>query len=284
MKYMDRVIFGSLLMVGLGFSTAATAACSASEWFGTDTNLSGDSKVGGPDDVALPTSRYSEFCSLAISESSYVQSNKASDNHFFGRFYVFPKGVSGSGVADIFVAYTDETPEVPPAEGDTLFKVSFDGTDAIFTFVGETPVNVTLPEGWSLIEFEYNDVGNVFNYWVNGAWDYAGLNYPDGVTGSIALPDVESGIVDAVRLGAPNGLDSLTGTFYFDAYEAHRTTNVGALLRGDANGDQSVNVLDYSAIQTEILGTLQSGQPDCNEDGRINVLDYGCIQTVILGG
>lgn len=280
MKYMDRVIFGSLLMVGLGFSTAATAACSASEWFGTDTNLSGDSKVGGPDDVAMPTSRYSEFCSLAITESSFVQSNKANDGHFFGRFYVFPKDIGGTGTADLFVAYTAEAAEV----GDTLFKVSFDGADAIFTFIDETPVNVTLDTGWNLIEFEYDDVGNVFNYWVNGAWDNVGLNYPGGVTGSIALPDVESGVVDAVKLGAPNGLDSLTGTFYFDAYEAHRTTNVGALLRGDANGDQSVNVLDYSAIQTEILGTLQSGQPDCNEDGRINVLDYGCIQTVILGG
>lgn len=277
MKYMDRVIFGGLLVVGLGFSSAATAACSADEWFGSDSNLSGDSKVGGPDDVAMPTSRYSEACSLAITESSYVQSNKAGDSHFFGRFYVLAD-TGGTGVADIFVAYTDETPDVPTVGGDTLFKVSFNGTDAIFTFTGKTPVNVTLPSGWNLIEFEYDDVGNVFNYWVNSGWDYVALNYPDGVTGSIALDDVESGIVDAVRLGAPNGLGTLTGTIYFDAYEAHRTTNVGALIDCDADGsgDPDININDILAVINERFGSpqvLAAGQPDCTMDGQVNLND-----------
>jgi hypothetical protein len=56
------------------------------------------------------------------------------------------------------------------------------------------------------------------------------------------------------------------------------------MLIGDANADGSVNVRDYSGVQLDILGTLQSGQPDCNLDGSVNVRDYGCVQSVILGG
>jgi hypothetical protein len=279
MKYMDRVIFGSLLLIGLAFSTAATAACSAGEWFYQGANLTGDSKVGAPDDAALPTSRYSEFCSLAVSNSSFVQSNFASDSHYFGRFYVFPKEVSGDGTADLFVAYTNEA----AAPSDTLFKVSFDGADAIFTFGAEDPVNETLPTGWSLIEFEYDDVGNVFNFWVNSVWDHMDLDYPDGVTGSIPLPDVESGVVEAVTLGAPNGLDTLTGTLYFDAYEAHRTTNIGALIVGDANADGSVDTGDIGSVITEFFDAgLASGTPDCNEDGFVNTGDIGCVITIFF--
>jgi hypothetical protein len=268
MKYMDRVIFGSILLTSLGFSSAATAACSTAEWSSVD--LTAPSVADSPP----ATSRYSEFCSLSISDGSYVQSNFASDSHYFGRFYVFPKEVSGDGTADIFVAYTDEA----AAPGDTLFKVGFDGADAIFTFGAENPVNETLPPGWSLIEFEYDDVGNVFNYWVNSVWDFAGLNYPDGVTGSIALPDVESGVVEAVKLGAPNGLGTLTGTFYFDAYEAHRTTNVGGLIDCDADGsgDPDININDILAVIDERFGApqvLAAGQPDCTMDGDVNLND-----------
>ncbi len=90
-----------------------------------------------------------------------------------------------------------------------------------------------------------------------------------------------------MQLGAPNGMGGLTGEITFDAFEAHRTTNVGALVVGDANGNLSVNIFDMIGIQNEILDPvtkLAAGQPDCNENGSVNIFDMICVQNIILAG
>ncbi len=282
MKNKDRVILGALLLIGLGFSSAATAACSTSAWLG-GVDLTADSKVGSPDDVALPTSRYSEFCSLAITNASYVQSNYASDNHFFGRVYVFPKEASGTGTVDLLVAYTDEAAD----PGDTLFKTSYDGSDVVFSVDGST-ASVTLASGWNLIEFEYDDENDIFNYWVNEPWTGdAVLAYEGGVTGSIALTaDATTGSVEAIQLGAPNGFTgTLAATLYFDAYEAHRTTNVGALMNCDAEGDMDIDINDILAVVDEVFAApsiLAMGQPDCDSSGQVNINDVLDIVDILF--
>jgi hypothetical protein len=52
----------------------------------------------------------------------------------------------------------------------------------------------------------------------------------------------------------------------------------------DANGDQSVNVLDLQVMINVILG-VNSGTPsqDLNRDGRIDVLDLQILANVVLG-
>ena len=96
--------------------------------------------------------------------------------------------------------------------------------------------------------------------------------------------NVVAGTVEAVQLGAPNGMGGLTGEITFDAYEAHRTTNVGALLAGDANDDGNVNSGDTVGIINENLGDiLAQGQPDCNGDGNVNSGDTVCIINKWLG-
>jgi hypothetical protein len=74
-------------------------------------------------------------------------------------------------------------------------------------------------------------------------------------------------------------MGGFTGEITFDAYEAHRSTSVGALLVGDANGNGAVNSTDVSAllIETELGGTLAPGQPDCNMNGIVNSTDASCI-------
>ena len=271
MRNMDRVISGSLLIIGLSLGSNVLA-CTPNGW-SAKLNIPGNGETGSP----LPISRYSRLCAYAVTDTSWVQSNAASDTRYIGRFYVFPD-VSGSGTVDIVVAYSDEG----GASEDTLFKISYDGTDFIFDADGAGGQSESTPadSGWNLVEFEYDSDSNTFNYWVNETWDFNSLSYA-APTGSF---ESGSGTVEAVQLGVPNGLDGDTGTITFDEFESHHTTNVGALRRGDADGSDAVNVLDYGAIQTEILGTLQIGQPDCNEDGSINVLDYSCIQGVILNG
>ena len=271
MRIKDGVILGSLLIIGLSLGFNAMA-CTPDGWSVT-LNIPSNGETGSP----LPISRYSRFCAYAVTDTSWVQSNAASDTRYFGRFYVFPD-VSGSGTVDLLVAYSDEG----ATGGDTLFKISYDGTDFIFDASGASGGSDSTPavSGWNLVEFEYDSDSSTFNYWVNETWDFNSLSYT-APTGSFTSG---SGTVEAVQLGVPNGLDGDTGTITFDEFESHRTTNVGALRRGDADGSDAVNVLDYGAIQIEILGTLQIGQPDCNEDGSINVLDYSCIQSVILNG
>ena len=129
--------------------------------------------------------------------------------------------------------------------------------------------------GWNLVEFEYDSDSSTFNYWVNEAWDFNALSYA-APTGTFASG---AGTVEAVQLGAPNGMGGFTGEITFDAYEAHRTTNVGALVVADANGSGTVTSGDATRILNEVSlgGTLSSGQPDCNENGSITSGDATCV-------
>jgi len=269
---MDRVIVGGLLILGMGFGLSAQA-CTTDGWLGGKSGIPDNGDVGSP----LTVSRVSELCALAITDTSWVQSNAASNTKYIGRFYVYPN-LSGSGTVDLLVAYSDEG----GADVDTLFKVSYDGTDFIFDARGADGdfESATASSGWNLIEFEYDSGSNTFNYWVNEAWDFDSLSY-EAVTGSFASG---TGTVEAVKLGAPNGMDGSTGTITFDAFEAHRTKSVGALLAGDSNFSGSINVFDMVSQQNEILGNaLAPGQPDCNLNGSVNVFDLVCVQNKILG-
>jgi hypothetical protein len=262
MKNMERVIFGSILLIGLGFSLQ-TQACTTDGWASVS-NIPTNGNAGSPTAV----SRYSEFCALAVTGTSYVQSNAASDTRYFGRLYVYPN-LTGAGTVDILIAYSDE------AATTELFIISYDGTDFIFDAggAGGTSASTAAFSGWNLVEFEYDSDSGNFNYWVNVAWNFDTLSYA-APTGTFTSG---SGTVEAVQLGAPNGLGGNTGTITFDAYEAHRTTSVGALLVGDANGNGSITVADVVSVLNELAGTLQSGQPDCNENGGVTVADAVCL-------
>ena len=259
MKNMDRVIFGSVLLIGLGFGLNAQA-CTTDGWQGGATGAN----AGSPSAIA----RYSEFCAMQVDDQTgagHVQSDFASDSRYIGRFYVLPK-LNGTGAVDILVAYSDEA----PAQTE-LFSIAFDGTDFLFDTSGGSGT-APAATGWNLIEFEFNSDGQ-FNYWVNETWDFGGLSY-GAMTGNFAAG---TGTVEAVQLGAPNGFASQTGTVNFDAYESHRTTPVGALVVGDANGNGAISIADVISAGNELNGTLAPGQPDCNENGGVSIADVICV-------
>ena len=160
-----------------------------------------------------------------------------------------------------------------------LFTISYDGTDFIFdaTEAGGGSASTLASSGWNLVEFEYNSDSSTFNYWVNEAWDFDAL--PPSYAAPTGTFASGAGTVEAVQLGAPNGMGDFTGEIIFDAYEAHRTTNVGALLVGDANGSGTVTSGDATRILNEgsLGGTLSIGQPDCNENGSITSGDATCV-------
>ena len=274
MRNMDRAIVGSLLVLGLGLSLGAHA-CTTDGWTGGLSGIPENGDVGSP----LVFSRYQKFCSLEVTDTSWVQSPSASDTRYIGRLYVYPD-LTGTGSVDLLAAYSD------PAGASLLFKIAYDGSQ--FTFdasgAGGGSSSANGKSGWNLVEFEYDSDSGNFNYWLNETWDFDTLAYTTGPTDTFASG---SGAVDSVRLGAPNGMGGLAGTVSYDGFEAHRTTFVGALRVGDANANNSVNIFDMIGIQNEILDPINSlgiGQPDCNENGSVNVFDMICVQNIILSG
>jgi hypothetical protein len=266
MKNMDRVIVGGLLMLGMGFGLNAHA-CTTDGW-----SEAVDAPAGSPQTF----SRYSELCAMKVSSIGHVQSNFASDTQYIGRFYVFPD-VGSTGEVDVLVAYSDDLATSP------LFTISYDGTDFNFDAVisGGGTGSAPAESGWNLVEFEYNADGD-FNVWVNEEW-----TFPDGpyATGPTDTFSAGSGTVESVQLGAPNGMGGFTGDIYFDAYEAHRSTNVGALLNCDAEGDTDIDINDVLAVVDEVFGApsiLASGQPDCDNNGSVNINDSLAIVDIVF--
>ncbi len=263
MKNMDRVLLGCLAL----FLPASGFACSMGAW---DTPTGVGAVIVGSPKTNPPVPRVSEFCGLQITapSSGHVQDNSP-DGHtlFIARFYVRPN-LTGTGQAELFVAYSDEAGASP------LVKVSYDGANLDFHAAAGPLATVAATKTlWHLVEIEYTSAGNT-RYWVNANAVNAA---PTGTYTSA------TGAVSSVRLGLPGGGTGFTGVAQFDAYESHSTTPVGPLLIGDANGSGGVSIGDYGAVKRDILLDLQVGQPDCNLSGSVSIADYACVKQKILG-
>lgn len=258
MRYMERVIFGCLMLCGF---VPGALACTTASWNG---GASGAFVAASPPTVA----RYSESCALSLTGQGHVQDNSPAHTQMIFRFYVLPQ-LTGSGTAKIFAAYSAEN-----GTGE-LFDITWNGTNFSFNPTSGTSQTFPAPSGWSLIEVSYS-AGGSSSFWVNAN------AATDPISGSFTAA---SGTIQSVRVGLPDGLGGYSGgNVNFDAYESHATTPVGPLLAGDANASDSVNVFDMVAQQNEILGSaLAPGQPDCNSSGSVNVFDMVCVQNIILG-
>src|SRR5688572_32481987 len=143
-KFMERVCLGCfiLLVPVSGF------ACSMDQW----TSQSGAVSAASPPTLA----RVSEFFAMQATNTGHVQDNSPSAHTtFIARFYV-RSTLTGSGQADVFVAYDNDTP------GNQLVKVSYDGANLDFhstsgTVLGTAPA---ASGSWHLVEVEYNSAGN----------------------------------------------------------------------------------------------------------------------------
>ena len=249
-----------VILVACQLASIDAWACSTTQWLpGASGNVASTGKpaVGGA-------------CGLEVTGTGYVQDNTPSkETQFVGRFYFFPR-FSGSGTADIFVAY----PNKPTAE---LFSVRYDGSGILVdasSAGGDVSTSIPVEANrWHLIEFSWqsNTTGSL---WVNAdaTSDPASASFSSG-----------TGTVESIRLGAPNGFGGLTGTAFFDDYVSRRTGAVGGILPGDANGDGVYDLTDTDAIIQEFLHDTHSvGMTDCNLDGEVNSGDINCVMAKIF--
>ena len=259
MSIKGGVIFGCLLVCGLGVSPAVNA-CSTAGWLGGVTGLDTTLFVASP-----PTfSRYSNLCAMRVTGTGSVRDFSPDHSRIRVRFYTFLNQLAGTGNAVLFRAYADET------DTTSLFEIRRNNGNLVFdtTAAGGGSQTVAVPNNWAAIEFDWQS-GGTMSIWVNADATSA------GATTTVAAG---TGTVDSARLGLITGLQGFTGAALFDAYEAHSTTAVGLLLVGDANGNGAVNSTDATRVFAESApGTLSLGQPDCNLNGTVNSTDATCI-------
>ena len=249
MKTLTRLVYASLLIAGT-FSASTTMACTTSLWLGGTT---GSPLAGSPTDV----SRVSGLCAMELSATGSVKdTSPTNETTVISRFYVFAQLNSGAPV--IFEAFSDDNAT------SSLLTVTFDGSDFVFNAGAGASPSVPGKSGWNLVELAWTG-GGTMEYWVN-----------TDATTTAALGSVTAaaGTMNSVVLGTANVLD---GVLTFDDYESHRSTPVGGLLMGDANGNGALTIADVTSIFNELNGTLATGQPDCNTNGGITIADVTCL-------
>jgi hypothetical protein len=267
MRNIQGVIFGGVFLVAICFTVDAKA-CSTASW---DGGSSGAVSVGSPSS----TPRYSQLCGLSVNGTGHVQDNSASDSRIIVRFYV-QVSLGDTGAVDLFEAYGDEAGVSP------IFKVTYDADADNFIFdatdaPGGSSFTIAAKSGWNLVELDW-DSGGDFVAWVNEDTTTEPQPTPAGPV------DAGTGTVESVRLGAPNGFGNFSGSnLYYDAYESHRTAPVGALLIGDADDSQIVDIFDVVEQLDEIHSIdLGVGQPDCDESGgAVDIFDVVCVLDII---
>jgi hypothetical protein len=259
-------LFNLCVVIVFSISTSSAFACTTDAWLG--------GAVGAitPDDPLNGVARVKGTCGLEVTGPGHVMDGSPfEDANFIGHFYFFPQ-FTGSGTTDLFVAYSNE------AGTTELFSVRYDGTNVIFDATGGaggTSVSFPAdPTHWNLVEFTWSS-GNSGSLWVNSdaTSDPADQTFTSG-----------TGMVESVKLGAPNGFGGFGGKVSFDEYEAHRVQQVGMLLAGDADLDDLINSSDINAIVDEFLfDVLAEGVIDCNLDGLVDSGDINCVVDIFLG-
>jgi len=257
----------SIVAIVISIFASGVFACTTNAW------LAGAVGAVNADDPNNGVSRLKGVCGLEVTGAGHVMDGSPSvESDFIGHFYFLPQFTAGSGTPEIFIAYSDEG-------GSTeLFSIKYDGANIIFDATaapGGTSVSFPAdPTHWNLVEFGWHS-GAPGSLWVNSD---ATIDPPDATFTS------GTGVVESVKLGAPNGFDGLVGKASFDEYESRSQTHVGQLLAGDANLDTLINSADIDLVVTEFLsGTLAEGVIDCNLDGLVNSGDIDCIVAIFLG-
>lgn len=239
---------------------ASAQTCSTAAW----------SAVAGGASAATPpgNGRYSGRCALITSAAGqFVTDNSpTAEPSYRARFYVFTGTLNG----DVFTAHSADN-----GGGNEIIGVSYNGTNLVFRVRG-TASTITIPATaarWYGVEVRWNAAASsTFTAIVRGN------NAASPTTQSITGISNAADRIDSIRLGQLTG----AGAGRFDEFDSRRTTDIGFLLKGDANGNGSVTIGDAVVVATESGGgALAVGQPDCNENGSVTIGDATCIASSI---
>jgi hypothetical protein len=265
-------IVAAVALVGL----AQTAlACNLGGWLGGN---SGSPTVAAGEPIANGIPRYSGFCGMATQDGTvgWVQDNSPGGiSRILARFYVLNNIASGSTV--IYRGFGDQNGTGP------LFSVFLNEAGAVTLRDNISGTNVVQSgsTNWLSIEIDWQQgsgTGSI-SLSVNGQPAEVASNLANGGN---ALQSVRLGNLGGASAGSLAAAGS--SPVVFDSYESRRSTAIGRLLVGDANGDGNINTGDITAMANERFdGTLAKGQPDCNEDGSVNVGDITCLANIFFG-
>ena len=257
--------FKAGLVVAVLVATHGAFACTVDNWSGKSDAPDGEPLASGPNgsDGKPAIARYSGVCAMqtVADTETWVEDNSPGGiDRIRARFYVL---ANNSTDAVIYRGFDGD------GLGNELFNIEIAADRSVSITSGSVSIpapGAAVDPGWNSVEIDWKS-GGEFGLTING----------QSVTTSGSSA---AGSLASVRLGNLNGA---TGTLNFDGYESRRSTAVGRLLVGDANGDGTVDVLDINTLANEILNSdLGSGVPDCDESGTVDVLDVNCMAGIIL--
>lgn len=245
------------LAIGALVAAQGAFACTVANWNGGN---SGNVTAGGPNAGSI--ARYSGICAMATPDgvTAWVQDDSPGGiDGIRARFYVL-NGLSASQSAIVYRGFS--------TTGGTgnLFTVRLDtdGNVRLIDNATATEVQQSSATEWTSIEIDWSQ-GNgdgVISLSVNGQ-----------APATVNNLNNSGQALQSVRVG---NLLGASGILNFDAYESRRSTAVGRLCVGDANGDAEINFFDISTVFEEVQSAqtiLATGQPDVDENGQINFFD-----------
>lgn len=269
MKVTSRKLLAAALLAAIPMSSAF--ACTTANW--TSVENGNGVVTGSPvaDDPTNDVSRYSGECGLAgaAGATNFVTNNAPDgESTYRARFYVY---TGSTGNTTVFRATAADN-----NLGAEVLRVDYNPPNFVFSQNGAAGTNVggIVANKWYAIELLY-DAGATFSAEISGNQTF---------TASLPATVPGAGTIESHSLGAITGG---AGTVSVDAFESTRSadTPIGALCRGDANGDGDRNSGDGLQVRNEFLNdVLATGQPDCNEDGAVNSGDGLCVRAIFLGG
>jgi hypothetical protein len=290
-------------VAGLSMAPAAfSQTCSTAAW-GQGGNpivsaVFGSPVAGGPRTTPTPVSRYQGRCGLRAPTggSHYVQdSSPAAEPTFRARFYAFLPNTGSTST--IFRA--GNAADALTDYNTGRIRVEWNGSNSIIARgpgPGGTPsltCSGLTPGRWYSIELAYNSTASPLG---SGSDELAANSMRVNVRNESLTPPINctqtgggistaaNNTIDYVQLGNLTG-GPAGNAITVDSYESRRTTRIGRLCRGDANNDNTRNILDSVAIANEYNGnsvtSLAAGQPDANEDGTINILDVVAVAAIV---
>lgn len=287
----------------LGFSGLASAQCTTAAWLG--------GAAGGvqavqfdPNATPLPLGRYGGRCLLnTTAVGQFVTDNTpdASTSSYRARFYFYSGNLATTGTNEVdifrardaanttsFIRVTWSTSPSPRIR----FYVNGTTTTAdvtTLTRVGGTETINLAANRWYSVEVRWAAGSpSTFTGIVGGSLSAPVTGLPNTFQEARAQVTISgiSNSADRVRLAQLGQVAGTgTGRAFFDEFDSRRTTDIGRLCRGDANGDGIIGAADRVLVTNEIAGsgTQPTGQPDANEDGIVTPADRVTITNTIAG-
>ncbi|MCU0755202.1 MAG: dockerin type I domain-containing protein [Xanthomonadales bacterium] len=267
---MSRIKFLSAVVGALAFasSTSVMAQCSIAAWSNAATTTATASTPAGG-------GRYSGSCAAVVAapgaNSFVVDNTPAAETSYRARFYVYT-GNLGGAEADVFQAQNAANANIvrvtyTAGTGFRFYANGANGGNAI-----GTPV-AAVADRWYGVEVRWTNAGT-FSAIVRGNATAAPAQPQVSITGFSNSADR----IETARLGILT-TTGVTGGIRLDDFDSRRTTDIGFIVRGDANNNGSLSIADAIAVRNEANGgALAPGQADCNENGSVNISDAICVR------